>query len=398
MAPPEMEVAAQHTEWCGDSDGEEEDTPSFERVATDAHAAREKRLTVGFSAMENNVVVGDMEIPQMKCVPSTKQWEALEDGDDEAGTANQFKQVASNAHAAREERLKCGLEALERAEMVGDTEEHVMQCVPSTKQWEALEDEDDEAGTANQFEKVASDAHAAREARLHIGLNALERGEMVGDTEEQVMQCVPSTKQWEALENEDEDAGTASQFKKVASDAHAAREARLKSGLNALEQGAMVGDSEEHVVQVVPPTKEWEELEDEEDEAGTAKQFKKVASDAHAAREERIKCGAEALERGALVGDSEEPLMQVMPTSKDWEELEDEEDEAGTDNQFKKVASDAYAAREQRINKGAEALEKGGVLGDAEIMEVRVVPKGKEWKELEDEEDEAIIGTRSGPS
>mmetsp|Transcript_68476 Transcript_68476/g.155141 ORF Transcript_68476/g.155141 Transcript_68476/m.155141 type:complete len:259 (-) Transcript_68476:118-894(-) len=113
----EVEVVPQSSEWRELEDPEEDVIQDqFQRHAGEALARREKRLTVGAEAinraLQQETLLGDADV---QVVSQTHEWRGLEDSDEEAQGKVQFNRRASDAYSAREKRLSVGLEAIRRS-------------------------------------------------------------------------------------------------------------------------------------------------------------------------------------------------------------------------------------------------------------------------------------------
>jgi len=223
-------VVAEQKEWKGlqDSDDEEE---SMERRASASFAAREKRLSVGAIAMQQNQVT-DQEVPVMT---HSREWSGEVDSGEE--TEAKAQRRASESFMARERRLSAGVEVLKAQRQMGDTEVEVVQ---QSKEWQGSENlpdsDDDQAFVAPEakHEKQAAASFEAREKRLTIAAEALREQKPICDTEVPVVQ---QSKEWCVDDSSDDEQGEMAAAQH-ASEVYAARERRLTVGsFNAEENG-----------------------------------------------------------------------------------------------------------------------------------------------------------------
>jgi len=395
----DVQVVAESTEW-GEVGEEDSDNDVGEaqrcRRASDAHMARERRLSSGAEALHSQLAAlqasraaGEKDV---QVVAESKEWGEVEDedSDDDDGNAEDKRcRRASDAHMAREKRLSCGAEALHlqlaalqpRSSVISERD---VQVVAESKEWGEVEDdsEDDHDGEDDaeaQRRRRASNAHMTRERRLsssaealHMQLAPLQASPVVGGRDVQV---VAESEEWgEASDDSDGDDDAEALRCRRASDAHMARERRLSSSAEALQVLLAALQANPAIsgrdVQVVEESKEWGEHEDDSDGDGNAEvQRCRRASDAHIARERRLSCGAEALLKlptqsaRSFTGEQD---VHVTAESKEWGELEEDSDDEEFDVKLSRRRSDAHMARERRLSVRAEAMLQTRVQGAQE--------------------------------
>ncbi|CAE8604641.1 unnamed protein product [Polarella glacialis] len=91
-----MAVASQKQEWKGEPEDSDDDEAGAQNFSN-----REKRLTVGAIALQQEKLLSDHEV---HVVPQSKEWGAAVDSDDDHGP-NLLVRRASESFAAREKRL-----------------------------------------------------------------------------------------------------------------------------------------------------------------------------------------------------------------------------------------------------------------------------------------------------
>eukprot|EP00440_Ansanella_granifera_P046168 gb/GFBE01050001.1/.p1 GENE.gb/GFBE01050001.1/~~gb/GFBE01050001.1/.p1 ORF type:complete len:513 (+),score=131.73 gb/GFBE01050001.1/:1-1539(+) len=160
----DVPVVLHSKEWAGAEDSDEDTVDSsptrFERRASESFAARERRISVCAEVLKQEKVIGDTDVI---VVPQASEWKGADDSDDDQDT-NQFEKRASQAYTAREKRLSVAVQALQEANIIGDRD---VQVVPQAKEWGAVEDSEDEAPTRQScFERRASASFENREKRL----------------------------------------------------------------------------------------------------------------------------------------------------------------------------------------------------------------------------------------
>lgn len=199
--------------------------------ATKAYQAREKRLTVGQEQLQKDLMLADVEV---KVVAQSKEWGAgVEDSDDEADASpKKLDKRASLAYDARETRLAVALLQMEKEGQLADAE---VKVTIESKEWGAGVDSDDEDESPKKLDKSATTAYQAREKRLTVGQEQMEKDLMLYDAEVKV---VAETKESCAFVDSDDDDvdENPKQFEKRASVAYDAREKRLSVALLQMEK------------------------------------------------------------------------------------------------------------------------------------------------------------------
>jgi len=426
VAEKDVQVVAESKEWGeeedNDSDGDDNTEAQRCRRASDAHMARERRLSssaqalhLQLAALQASKVAGEREVQVMA---ESKEWGEVKDDDSDGNDNAEVQRCrrASDAHIARERRLSSGaqalhmqLGALQASQVAGERDIHVM---AESKEWGEVEedDSDGEENAEGQRCRRASDAHMARERRLsssaevlHSQLAALQATIEAGERDVQV---VAESKEWGEVEDDSEDDhdgedDAEAQRRRRASNAHMTRERRLSSSAEALhmqlaplQASPVVGGRD---VQVVAESEEWGEASDDSDGDDDAEALRcRRASDAHMARERRLSSSAEALQV-LLAALQANPAIsgrdvQVVEESKEWGEHEDDSDGDGNaEVQRCRRASDAHIARERRLSCGAEALLKLPTQSARSFtgeQDVHVTAESKEWGELEEDSDD----------
>jgi len=364
MGDADVPVVAEDKEWAGADEADSDDgVDNIDEHATKTFQAREKRLSVSAEEIEKELVMGDTDVP---VVTENKEWAGADDADSDDGKCNADGH-ASEIFQAREKRLSLSTEELQKQQVIGDMDVPV---VSQSKEWEwaGAEDVDD----VDQFDHHASEIYKARERRLTICTEELEKEMVIGDVD---VPIVSQGKEWagddEATEDnvEDPDLHPSTVFE--------ARERRLTRGVEELEK-VVLGDVD---VPLMSQSAEWAGDEDVDDE--TPDNLDKHVIEVLEERERRWTRGAEELKKECVLGDKEVP---VLTAGKEWAgaadvEKDDDDELVRPDEQ----ASQAYEARERRLTRGAEELEKGLPIGD---IAVDLVAEGKEWLSEESENEE----------
>lgn len=383
-------VVAQSSEWGGMDDSDEDVAPPdrLTRLAADASLARERRLTAGAEAITLLAqATTSASAPKGAVVQQAAEWQGLgDDSDGEASPEASRQSHAAAAHVARERRLTAGAEAIAAAQAVPASASGAVAVVSEGREWAELEEEDEEEGAAGgaAAEQHAASAMAARERRLTAGAEAIAMAAQLpaAAPSGQDVAIVEESKEWGELEEDEETVEGPSAAEKHASGRMAARERRLTVGAEAIAAAQAPAASERDVA-VVVESKEWAELDDDDEDAGGSG-AEQHATAALAARERRLTAGAEALAlAGAAVASRETAV--VVTESGEWGD-DDSDEEPGAAEQH---ASSLMAARERRLTAGAEAIARlAPVAAEIGERDVAVVSEEKEWAELDDEEED----------
>jgi len=290
LGDADVEVVAQDTEWCGfRDDDDDEDTENLDRHATEIFRNREKRLTAGASALQalqQGCIMGDADVEVMA---QNKEWACIEDSDDE-DEAQVKEHHATECFRRRERRLTVGADSVVKEGLAVHSE---LEVIAQNTEWSGIADEDDNNGSEN-LDSHATEVYRRREKRLTIGTEALRQERLLGDAEVQV---VAQAQEWSGAggldsEDEAEEAHASTSFRR--------REKRLTVGAEALKEGRVLGDKD---VQVVAQPKEWNALQDSDDE-DEVQQPVEHETQVSRKREKRLTAGAEALKRAGLANDS----------------------------------------------------------------------------------------------
>jgi len=286
--------------------------------------------------LEKGLILADAEL---NVVAEKKEWAAEEDSDDDA--PNLLEQRASRAFEAREQRLTFGAEQMKKELILADGE---MDIVAETKEWTAdVDSEEDDV--PNWQEKRESQVYSAREKRLTISAEQLEKGVGLTDAEVDV---VAESKEWAGEAESDDDDGP-NHVEQIASQAYNAREKRLTVGTEQLQKDLQFADAE---VTVAAETKEWAG-EDGSDDDGP-NHLGNAATQAYNAREKRLTVGTEQMQKELMLVDAE---LKITAEKKEWAgEVDSEEDDAP--NWQEKRASVSFNQREKRLSVGAGQLQE----------------------------------------
>lgn len=227
----DVEVLSEKKEWAGGQDSDDEnDDPQLDQLASEAFAAREKRLTLGAEMLKLEKSLGDTDV---EVVTQNQEWAGLEDSDKENGDENIDRHLQEICQA-RERRFTRGEEALKQEMLLGDAD---VEVVVQTTEWAGNEDSEEEDGT-KVLDHHAAETYNARERRLTVGEEVLKQGMLLGDADVEV---VTQSTEWAGHNDSDEDENC-EQMDRHASDTYEAREKRLTLGAEALKQVAQLND------------------------------------------------------------------------------------------------------------------------------------------------------------
>eukprot|EP00933_Yihiella_yeosuensis_P022059 TRINITY_DN17366_c0_g2_i1.p1 TRINITY_DN17366_c0_g2~~TRINITY_DN17366_c0_g2_i1.p1 ORF type:complete len:525 (+),score=132.25 TRINITY_DN17366_c0_g2_i1:100-1674(+) len=351
LGDTEIQVKSETKEWNGAQDSDDEnDAKKFEKSASEAFRAREKRLTVAAEALKQELPMGDTEV---QVVSETKEWRDVQDSDDEdASPRKSFERrssaVASAGFQARERRLSVQAVVLQQEKLMGDQEVPV---VAQATEWSAAQalDSDDEAP-----EVSASQSYKAREKRLTIAVEALKEEKPIGDQEVQV---VSQSQEWSQADDSDEERSPKKTFERRASQCLNKMEKRISLAQEALKQDLPLGDTE---VPVVVAAKEWKHAEDSDNE--DSKNAEKSATASFTERERRISRASVVLQKEIPLGDAD---VEVVRETKEWSGVPDSDNEE-CPVQLAKQAVASFEKRESRLSLRSQTAEE-----DLDIKAVR---------------------------
>jgi len=243
-------------------------------------------------------------------VAESKEWDAAVDSDEDDAPGSKEK-YASQLSRNREKRLTVGMEQLEKAAILADTEVNV---VAETNEWAGVVESDDEDDGPQKLEVRATEAYQRRESRLTVSAEQLQKELIVADQE---VDLVIESKEWVDADNSDEENG-GTNLEQTASEAHQAREKRITLGSQQLEKALILADAE---VGVVTESKEWkDEVDTDEDDLPGNIWQEKRASRQFQAREKRLSVGAETLRKSlhnvVEVGQVQRRISQIQESPK----------------------------------------------------------------------------------
>eukprot|EP00927_Polykrikos_kofoidii_P081853 TRINITY_DN7971_c0_g1_i1.p1 TRINITY_DN7971_c0_g1~~TRINITY_DN7971_c0_g1_i1.p1 ORF type:complete len:888 (-),score=203.57 TRINITY_DN7971_c0_g1_i1:95-2707(-) len=399
LGDADVEVVTQTTEWsAGESDEENAHTDDMiiQRQASATFEARERRLSLTVEVLKEERPLGDAEV----AVTAQKtEWNALHESDGETDSDTEAVSKAverrvTELYEAREKRLVAGSASLKEMEIHGD---HQVDIMPSTKEWAGQQNSDDDGDDWNQVQRHATDSFNARERRLSLSMDGVDRDKPLGDVEVEV---VSQVKEWTGLRQDDSDDDgvlTESKVSKLVSDRFLAREVRLSMSVQAMATGAQLADVE---VDLLPQSKEWSGLinagssEDSDDgEAEIEEVARRRAASSFEARERRLTVGSEALKVAQQMGDVD---IGLVKQAKEWSGHIADSDEEGGEGQkavleerAERHSTERNVVRERRLTAGSDALKLCQVLGDADIA---VVNQKKEWAALHVSDGESDSG------
>jgi len=337
----EVAVVEAQREWIGDDSDEEVDNKFEESVVN----KRETRRTMAQVELMKDLAVADAEV---EVVAETSEWAGADSDDDEDHT----KQAAA-MRDAREKRLTIAETVLQLDQVVPDAEVEVME---EAREWAGGGDIDDEEDGI-QREKAAALAFQAREKRLTVAMDELQKEEQLADAE---LPVKTEEKEWGADLDSDEDLDDQTaedQHERHSSATFNAREKRLTIAAEELAKETIVADLE---LEVKEEGKEWNFDAESDEDIDTVREKRNVQ--AFETREKRLTMATEMLDNEAILGDAE---MVVKEEAKEWLVGGDSDEETSFDKLATR-ASVSYQAREQRITMSELALKQEGLTGDAE--------------------------------
>lgn len=355
----DVPVFTESKEWSEVADTDLDEGPGqHTQHATDIFQERERRLNCRAEELEKDLVIGDIDVPVFT---ESKEWSEVADTDLDEGPG-QLDQHASAMFEEREKMLSTRTEELEKEAFIGDIDVPV---IAEGQEWAGEEADEDDA--AEQQERHASEMYEAREKRLTRGVDELEEA-MLGDADVEV---IVQNAEWAggaAVDDEDD------KFEQHAAEVYEARERNLTA--REVNEELVMGDVD---VPVLAESKEWAgDADDDEEDAGDPDRH---ATEVFEVREKRLCENAEQLGKEVVLGDAD---VQVLKEATEWAGGVDSEDD-GSPVKMDSHASEIYKARERRLSKGAEELEKEVMVGD---VDVEVLPESKEWAgEVSDNED-----------
>ncbi|CAK0817935.1 unnamed protein product, partial [Prorocentrum cordatum] len=303
------------------------------------------------------------------------EWAAIGHHSDEEEAENGCRSTrhAQQTFHARERRLTLGADALERHAMIGDVDVEVH---AEGKEWQHGSDSGDDAAHDEQSKlRHAENTFRKRERRLTHGEQELLSGRPHGDKD---VDLLPEKSEWAHHEGDSSDGeGAQAQFNE---EVHRRRERRLTRGASIREMEVTMGDAD---VPVVAEGTEWVGAEGHSDEDEGA--LERFSEEVHRRRERRLTRGASIRDMEVTMGDIDVP---VVAEKTEWAGCGDRGDseEEGEDAQ-RRHADDTSRSRERRLTFGMEALKDEKPLGD---LEVPILAHSAEWGALEGnhEEDE----------
>jgi len=349
LGDAEVEVVAAKKEWTEDDSDEEVNDKQFEEGVINK---RETRRTLAQGELMKDQVFADAEV---EVVAETSEW-ADEDSEDDADHTKQ----AAEIHNAREKRLTIADTVLQLNQIVPDAEVELME---EDQEWTGGADVDDEDDGILR-EKAAASAFQAREKRLTVAADELQKEMQLADAE---LAVTTEEKEWAADLDSDEEVdekAVEKQRERRNSACFNAREKRLTIAADELKKELIVADIE---LEVKTEFKEWGA--DAESDEDTEKVRDKRNTQAFELREKRLTLVAEMLESEAMLGDAE---MIVNEEAKEWPGGGDSDEDTPAFEKLATRASVTFQAREQRITVALLKLEEEGWLGVDEVMEKRI--------------------------
>jgi len=285
------------------------------------------------------------------------EWAAIGHHSDEEEAENGCRSTrhAQQTFHARERRLTLGADALERHAMIGDVDVEVH---AEGKEWQHGSDSGDDAAHDEQSKlRHAENTFRKRERRLTHGEQELLSGRPHGDKD---VDLLPEKSEWAHHEGDSSDGeGAQAQFSE---EVHRRRERRLTRGASIRDMEVTMGDID---VPVVAEKTEWAgcgDRGDSEEEGEDAQ--RRHADDTSRSRERRLTFGMEALKDEKPLGDLEVP---ILAHSAEWGALEGNHEEDEDDHE--RSHTERSMARERRLTEGEEALKRFASAGDADEKE-----------------------------
>mmetsp|Transcript_16422 Transcript_16422/g.37862 ORF Transcript_16422/g.37862 Transcript_16422/m.37862 type:complete len:419 (+) Transcript_16422:52-1308(+) len=230
-------------------------------------------------------------------------------------------------------------------------------------EWEEALDSGDEDEEERILQAHATSRFELREKRLTVVAAKLETAISIGDVDVEVQQ---QQKEWEGDSDLDAttDDSSPPSFQQHAADSFHTREKRLSVAIEVQQQDKIYGDMEVHVTTA---HSEWAgDDSDSEEEVGAQEVAQSLAGEMFTKRERRLTAGAEAINRGLCIGDAE---VQVTPQDTEWSA-------ALSEDEAEQHETQVFAKRERRLSQRTELLEMQALMGDAEVQ---VVSQESEW-------------------
>jgi hypothetical protein len=220
MSDAEMKVLAQNEEWAADAESDEDEVPNWqEKRETQKFDAREIRLSLAQAQLEKEDIIADGECA---IVAETKEWTGADSDGEGDASPTKLDNTAKQAFEAREKRLTVASQQLDKEAMMADIDVAV---ASETKEWAGAGDSDDEEGP-NHLEQRATQAFNDREKRITFSEEQMKREMQLADAE---VAMVKEKKEWAAAADDSDEEGPEKRNQR-ASQAFQAREQRLTAG------------------------------------------------------------------------------------------------------------------------------------------------------------------------
>ncbi|CAK0817945.1 unnamed protein product, partial [Prorocentrum cordatum] len=308
------------------------------------------------------------------------EWAAIGHHSDEEEAENGCRSTrhAQQTFHARERRLTLGADALERHAMIGDVDVEVH---AEGKEWQHGSDSGDDAAHDEQSKlRHAENTFRKRERRLTHGEQELLSGRPHGDKD---VDLLPEKSEWAHHEGDSSDGeGAQAQFNE---EVHRRRERRLTRGASIREMEVTMGDAD---VPVVAEGTEWVGAEGHSDDevwvgaeghSDDEVAHERFSEEVHRRRERRLTRGASIREMEVTMGDADVP---VVAEGTEWVGAEGHSDDEVAHERF---SEEVHRRRERRLTRGASIREMEVTMGDADVP---VVAEGTEWVGAEGHSDE----------
>jgi len=347
LGDAEVEVVTAKKEW--DDSDEEVNDKQFEESIIDK---RETRRTLAMAEIMKDQVVADAEV---EVVAEVVEW-ADADSDEDVND-KQFEEIVVNK---RETRRTLAQVELMKDQVVPDVEVEVME---ENQEWSGgvdLDDEDDHIPR----EKAAASAFQAREKRLTVAFDELQKELQLADAE---LAVTTEEKEWAADPDSDEDVdekAAENQRERRNTANFSAREKRLTIAVEEMQKELIVADTE---LEVQTEFKEWDAGAESDEDVENV--LDKRNTQAFEQREKRLTLAAGMLENEVMIGDAE---MVVNKEAKEWADGGDSDEDIEGFDKLAKRASVSFSAREQRITMALMKLDQEGWVGNNEVMEKRL--------------------------
>ncbi|CAK0817936.1 unnamed protein product, partial [Prorocentrum cordatum] len=287
------------------------------------------------------------------------EWAAIGHHSDEEEAENGCRSTrhAQQTFHARERRLTLGADALERHAMIGDVDVEVH---AEGKEWQHGSDSGDDAAHDEQSKlRHAENTFRKRERRLTHGEQELLSGRPHGDKD---VDLLPEKSEWAHHEGDSSDGeGAQAQFNE---EVHRRRERRLTRGASIREMEVTMGDAD---VPVVAEGTEWVGAEGHSDDEVAHERF---SEEVHRRRERRLTRGASIREMEVTMGDADVP---VVAEGTEWVGAEGHSDDEVAHERF---SEEVHRRRERRLTRGASIRDMEVTMGD---IDVPVVAEKTEW-------------------